>query len=48
VAVIEIEPDDIFKPYGDFSTEDLGHAIQVMESELVTKKTKRSKTTAKK
>ena len=48
VAVIEIEPTDIFKPYGDFSTEDLGKAIRILDSALITKKTKRTKTTAKK
>ena len=48
VAVIEIEPGDIFKPYGEFSVEDLGQAIRILDSALDPKKTKRSKTTAKK
>ena len=48
MAVIEIEPGDVLKPYGEFSVEDLGQAIRTLDSVLVPKKTKRSKTTAKK
>ena len=47
-AIIEIEPSDIFKPYGDFSTEDLSKAIQVLDAALVNKKTKGKKIRAKK
>ena len=48
VTVIEIESTDIFKPYGEFSTDDVTKAIQVMDAANVKEKKTRAKSVAKK
>jgi len=48
VAVIEVEPTDVFKPYGNMSTDDLSKAIRVMDAANTKEKKTRAKSVAKK